>query len=103
MRAKRRDRRLERVRGVRIVNVDRRACTADHRALEPPANRREPLHRREDAFENCCLCGPGPAATNTLDAWYAAIKGRARRYVPSPCRMSEVLSRAPSDSVRSAV
>ena len=47
VRAKRRDRRFERVGRVRVIDIDRHAGAADHRALEPPAHRRNALHRRE--------------------------------------------------------
>ena len=33
-----------------------------------------------------------PAATRTFEAWYAPIKGKARRYVPSAILNDEVLA-----------
>ena len=51
VRPQRADRGFERVGRVGIVDVDRNAGTADHRAFEPAADRRDPLHRREDAVE----------------------------------------------------
>ena len=51
MRAKRGDRRLQRIGSVRIIDVDRNALAADHGALEPPAHGRDALHRGEDAVE----------------------------------------------------
>ena len=45
MRAQCRNRRLERIGGMRIIDIDRRARPADHRAFQPPAHRRHPAHR----------------------------------------------------------
>ena len=41
---KRGNRRSDRIGGVGIVDIDRRACGGDHRALEPPSNRGNAAH-----------------------------------------------------------
>ena len=47
VRPERGDRGFQRVGGVGVIDVDGNSGAADHRALEPPAHRRNPLHRRE--------------------------------------------------------
>ena len=60
VRPERRDRRLDRVGRMRIIDIDRRAGAADHRALQPPAHRLTPAPCRQ-ASSTSRRRSPSPA------------------------------------------